>query len=68
MMLILLLAFGIQIPGFAEAVSEKDFEVQTTENLISLCTAAPISRATRLARRANKAPFESHEALISRRK
>ena len=37
---ILLLAVGILFPGFAGAVSEKDFEVQTTENIINLCTAS----------------------------
>ena len=39
--IILLLSAVILFPGFAGAVSEKDFEVQTTENLINLCTAAP---------------------------
>jgi len=39
--IILLIAVGILLPGFADAASEKDFEVQTTENLINLCTAAP---------------------------
>ena len=39
--IILLLAIGILLPGIAGAASEKDFEVQTTENLINLCTAAP---------------------------
>ena len=29
------------LPIFAGAVSEKDFEVQTTENMINLCTVAP---------------------------
>ena len=29
------------LPVIAGAASEKDFEVQTTENLINLCTAAP---------------------------
>jgi hypothetical protein len=37
----LLLSAVILFPGYAGAVSEKDFEVQTTENLINLCTAAP---------------------------
>jgi len=40
-MIILLLTVGILMPGFADAVSEKDFEVQTTENIINLCTASP---------------------------
>ena len=39
--IILLLAVGILLPGLAGAASEKDFEVQTTENLMNLCTAAP---------------------------
>jgi hypothetical protein len=39
--IIMLLAIVILLPGFAGAASEKDFEVQTTENLINLCTAAP---------------------------
>ena len=39
--IILLLVVGILKPGFAGAASEKDFEVQTTENLMNLCTAAP---------------------------
>jgi hypothetical protein len=38
--IIMLLVAAILFPGFAGAVSEKDFEVQTTENLINLCTAA----------------------------
>ena len=41
--IILLLAFGILFPGYAGAgaVSEKDFEAQSTENIINLCTATP---------------------------
>ena len=39
--IILLIVAAILFPGFAGAVGEKDFEVQTTENLINLCTAAP---------------------------
>jgi hypothetical protein len=38
--IILLLIIVFLIPGLAGAVSEKDFEVQSTENLINLCTAA----------------------------
>ena len=38
--IILLLTVGILMPGLAGAVNEKDFEVQTTENIINLCTAA----------------------------
>ena len=41
MPIILLFAIAILLPGFAGAVSEKDFEVQTTENLINLCTVGP---------------------------
>ena len=29
------------LPAIVGAVSEKDFEVQTTENIVNLCTAAP---------------------------
>lgn len=37
--LFLLLTVGMLFPGFsASAVIQKDFEVQTTENLINLCT------------------------------
>jgi hypothetical protein len=39
--IILLFTIGILLPGLAGAASEKDFEVQSTENLINLCTAAP---------------------------
>jgi len=39
--IILLLVAAILFPGFAGAASEKDFEVQTTENILNLCTAAP---------------------------
>ena len=39
--IILLLAVAILLPAFAGAASEKDFEVQTTENILNLCTAAP---------------------------
>ena len=38
MTLILLLAVAISFPGFAGAVSEKDFEAKTTEEMIKLCT------------------------------
>jgi len=41
MTLILLLAVAISFPGFAGAVSEKDFEAKTTEEMINLCTASP---------------------------
>jgi len=39
-LIILLLVIVFSLPGLANAVSEKDFEVQTTENLINLCTAS----------------------------
>ena len=39
--IVMLLAIVILLPGFAGAVSEKDFEVQSTENIINLCTASP---------------------------
>ncbi len=39
--IILLLIIVLLVPGLAGAASEKDFEVQTTENVINLCTAAP---------------------------
>ena len=39
--IILLLVAAILFPGSAGAASEKDFEVQTTENIINLCTASP---------------------------
>jgi hypothetical protein len=39
--IILLLVAAILFPGFAGAASEKDFEVQSTQNLINLCTAVP---------------------------
>jgi hypothetical protein len=29
------------LPVIAGAVSEKDFEAQTTENMVNLCTASP---------------------------
>jgi hypothetical protein len=29
------------LPGFAAAVTEKDFEAETTQNLVNLCTASP---------------------------
>jgi len=35
-----LLAVLLMLPAVASAVSEKDFKVQTTRNLINLCTAA----------------------------
>ena len=41
MTLVLLLAVAISFPGFASAVSEKDFEAKTTEEMIKLCTVSP---------------------------
>jgi hypothetical protein len=37
----LLLVMVFLLPALAGAASEKDFEVQTTENLINLCTVSP---------------------------
>jgi len=36
-----LLMMVFLLPAIAGAVSEKDFEVQTTENIVNLCTASP---------------------------
>jgi hypothetical protein len=40
-MLTLLLVAGFLLPGLGLAVTEEDFKVKTTQNLINLCTAAP---------------------------
>ena len=37
----LLLMMVFLLPAIAGAVSEKDFEVQATENIVNLCTAPP---------------------------
>ena len=37
----LLLVLAFLLPAIAGAVSEKDFEVQTTENIVNLCTVSP---------------------------
>ena len=37
----LLFVMAFLLPALAGAVSEKDFEAQTTQNLINLCTVAP---------------------------
>jgi hypothetical protein len=37
----LLFVLVFLLPVIAGAVNEKDFEVQTTENMINLCTASP---------------------------
>jgi hypothetical protein len=37
----MLLVIVFFLPVIAGAVSEKDFEVQSTENIINLCTASP---------------------------
>jgi len=37
----LLFVMAFLLPALAGAASEKDFEVQATENIINLCTAAP---------------------------
>jgi hypothetical protein len=39
-LLMLVFAF-LALPGWTGAVSEKDFEAQTTEQLLNLCTATP---------------------------
>jgi hypothetical protein len=39
--LILLLSAFLILPGMAGAVSQNDFEVRTTEDLLNLCTASP---------------------------
>jgi hypothetical protein len=39
--IIMLLAIIILLPGFSGAVSEKDFEAKTTEEMIRLCTVSP---------------------------
>ena len=36
-----LLTISLLIPGIVGAVSEEDFVVDTTENLLNLCTASP---------------------------
>ena len=36
---ILLIVF--MVPGFAAAISEKDFEANTSQDLVNLCTASP---------------------------
>ena len=38
---LLLVSTLLVLPGWAGAVSEKDFEVQTTQQLLNLCTASP---------------------------
>ena len=38
---IFFLSFLLTLPGLAAAVSEDDFEAETTQQLINLCTAAP---------------------------
>lgn len=39
--LVLIIAVFVLAPAMAAAVDEKDFEVKTTRDLISLCTAPP---------------------------
>jgi len=39
--LLMLVSALLFSPGWAGAVSEKDFEAQTTQELLNLCTAAP---------------------------
>jgi hypothetical protein len=40
-MISLLFVMVLLLPAIASAVSEKDFEAQTTQDIIDLCTAAP---------------------------
>ena len=37
----LMLVIALLMPGLASAVTEKDFEAGTTQNLLNLCTASP---------------------------
>jgi hypothetical protein len=37
--IVLLFLFVILLPGFAGALTEKDFEAETTQQLLNLCTA-----------------------------
>ena len=39
--LLMLVSALLFLPGWTGAVSEKDFEAQTTEQLLNLCTATP---------------------------
>ena len=67
--IILLVTVGFMLPGFAGAVSEKDFEVQTTENLINLCTAAPddplYQQAINFCHGYLVGAYHYHEAVVS---
>jgi len=38
---VLLFLIVLLLPVIAGAVSEQDFEAQTTENMVNLCTASP---------------------------
>ena len=41
-LLMLIMTFGFLVPGLTNAaVTEEDFVVKTTRNLINLCTASP---------------------------
>jgi len=40
LMVIIMVGF-LLVPGIAGAVSDEDFEINATENLLKLCTAAP---------------------------
>ena len=37
----LLFVIVFVLPGFASAVTEKDFEAETTQDIVNLCTASP---------------------------
>jgi hypothetical protein len=39
--LLIMVSACLFLPGWADAVSEKAFEVQTTQDLLNLCTASP---------------------------
>ena len=40
LMVIIMVGF-LLVPGIAGAVSDEDFEINATENLLNLCTASP---------------------------
>jgi hypothetical protein len=39
--LIAMIVFLLSVPGFAGAVTEKDFEAKTTQDLVNLCSVSP---------------------------
>ncbi len=42
----MLLIAMVLVPALSGAVTEADFEAKTTQNLLNLCTASPMIRAT----------------------